>query len=217
MVAHRRKSMGGSADDLALGSRAFTGIARTVWHLSRDCQNKQRRLLLPGKTNVGPEGSGLAFLIGGDPSRIEWEPDPVVMSADDALEAECDARERKPGPDAEVRGAAESWLRTELAKGPRLTKELTAEWMDGHGGSRRTLERAKQSLAVEAFRKEVPGPWWWRLPDKDANQQEAGERGDLGGVVETTEKTSRFIAPHSKVATLLEPGDVGSERVQVRL
>ena len=30
VVAHRRKSSGGSADDLALGSRAFTGIARAV-------------------------------------------------------------------------------------------------------------------------------------------------------------------------------------------
>lgn len=49
VVAHRRKNGGSHADDLALGSRAFTGIARVVWHLSRDTENKSRRLLLPGK------------------------------------------------------------------------------------------------------------------------------------------------------------------------
>jgi putative DNA primase/helicase len=32
VVAHRRKGTGSTADDLALGSRAFTGIARAVWH-----------------------------------------------------------------------------------------------------------------------------------------------------------------------------------------
>jgi hypothetical protein len=54
VVAHRRKSPGPIADDLALGSRAFTGIARAVWHLSRDPENKARRLLLPGKCNLVP-------------------------------------------------------------------------------------------------------------------------------------------------------------------
>jgi hypothetical protein len=39
VVAHRRKSAGITADDLALGSRAFTGIARAVWHLTCDSDN----------------------------------------------------------------------------------------------------------------------------------------------------------------------------------
>ena len=46
IVAHRRKTGGNIADDLALGSRAFTGIARSVWHLTRDSDDKSRRLLL---------------------------------------------------------------------------------------------------------------------------------------------------------------------------
>lgn len=69
VVAHRRKSPGSIADDLALGSRAFTGIARAVWHLTRDHENKARRLLLPGKNNLAREGDGLAFSIIGDPWR----------------------------------------------------------------------------------------------------------------------------------------------------
>lgn len=69
VVAHRRKSAGTVADDLALGSRAFTGIARAVWHLTRDTDNKERRLLLPGKNNLAREKDGLAFSIIGEPAR----------------------------------------------------------------------------------------------------------------------------------------------------
>ena len=50
MVAHRRKSGGEHADDTALGSRAFTGIARVVWHVSRHPDDKTTRLFLPGRT-----------------------------------------------------------------------------------------------------------------------------------------------------------------------
>ncbi|HRQ74695.1 MAG TPA: AAA family ATPase [Phycisphaerales bacterium] len=90
IVAHRRKSVGAIADDLAIGSRAFTGIARAVWHLTRDPNDKNRRLLLSGKNNLAPEGTGLAFDIGGIPAAISWESSPVTMCADDALAAESE-------------------------------------------------------------------------------------------------------------------------------
>ena len=61
MVVHRRKGGGSNADDLALGSRAFTGIARSVWHLVPDSNSSERRLLLPGKNNLAMQQQGLAF------------------------------------------------------------------------------------------------------------------------------------------------------------
>ena len=140
-VAHRRKCVGESADDSALGSRAFTGIARAVWHLSRDPENKTRRLLLPGKNNLADEGDGLAFSIGGEPPRLWWEDDPIAMSADQGLAAEQTAH--KPGPDSDALDAAVAWLDTALADGPRPAKELTDEWVNGEGGAKRTLERAR--------------------------------------------------------------------------
>ena len=54
IVMHTRKSGGGSADERALGSRAFVGIARVVLHLLPDAADPDRRLLLPGKINVAP-------------------------------------------------------------------------------------------------------------------------------------------------------------------
>ena len=96
-----------------MGSRTFTGIARAVWHLSRDKQDKTRRLLLPGKNNLAAEGTGLGFTILGDPPEIVWERDPVRMNADDALAEENESS--KPGPEPAAHTAAEEWLRAELA------------------------------------------------------------------------------------------------------
>jgi hypothetical protein len=211
VVAHRRKSAGSIADDLALGSRAFTGIARAVWHLTRDNENKERRLLLPGKNNLAREGHGLAFSIIGEPARISWERDPVAMSADDALAAEGQARERKPGPDAEALDAATAWLRSTLAGGSRPTKDLSDEWRNGHGGSKRTLDRAKQSLGVEAFRPDVPGPWWWRLRAKDATPTKTVELGNLGNLAENATDLTVFDAHEYKDAKLSEFGNLGPE------
>lgn len=46
LVAHTRKDSSGSPDDLVLGSRAFSGLARSVVHVVRDADDDERRLLL---------------------------------------------------------------------------------------------------------------------------------------------------------------------------
>ncbi len=214
VVAHRRKSAGSIADDLALGSRAFTGIARAVWHLTRDPENKSRRLMLPGKNNLAREGDGLAFSIIGDPPHIAWERDPVTMTADDALAVENQSREQKPGPEADSLNTATKWLRATLASGPRLTKELFDEWKNGQGGSKRTLDRAKQLLRAEAYRPEVPGPWWWRLATNIATTPDSGERGDLGNLGKLAENTGDLAIPdanEAKDAKLNYLGNLGPD------
>ena len=164
VVSHHRKSPGNIADDLILGSRAFTGVARAVWHVTHDSENHDRRLLLPGKNNLARVGDGLAFGITGSPPCIAWERDPVAMIADDALTGDR-------GP---TLGTAVSWLQAELADGHRRAKDLLEKWSGDWGGSMRTLNRAKRALGVQVYRSEARGPWWWRLPDK-GGIAEAGE------------------------------------------
>ena len=220
VVAHRRKSLGSGetfADDLALGSRAFTGMARTCWHLGRDPNSKSRRLLLPGKNNLARDGDGLAFAIVGEPPRVAWETAPVTMSADEALEAEGCARDRKRGPDADAQAEAATWLRSALADGPRLTRDLVDEWQNGRGGSKRTLDRAKQAIGVEAYREDVPGPWWWRLPCKVAHAPDTEQPGNLGNVADCSGVSIGQDASNRKVARLLEPGNLDADRVRVVL
>jgi len=163
VVAHRRKSSGGSADELAMGSRAFTGIARAVWHLTRDPQDKSRRLLLPGKNNLSHEGSGLAFVIEGSPARLTWEEGAVDMSADDALAAENEGPEGKPGPKPVLGEQATDWLKELLSDSqPRPVKAIREAATDA-GLNWRTVQAASRKLGVIIGRISFEKGGSWRL------------------------------------------------------
>ncbi len=163
LVAHRRKNATvAHADDLALGSRAFTGVARSVWHLTRDAKNRDRRLLLPGKNNLAAEGRGLAFTIAGDPPAVCWQTDPVDMTATEALAAETAGNENNS--DRTVRKEAATWLRELLADGPMAVTDVRRQAEDA-GFNWRTVQRAKTDLHIRSHRDQVPGAWQWRLPD----------------------------------------------------
>ncbi|MEL0094840.1 MAG: AAA family ATPase, partial [Planctomycetaceae bacterium] len=82
LVSHHRKGTSSNADDLTLGSRAFTGIARSVLHLVKDHDDPDRKLLLPGKSNLAQQADGLAFTIEGDPAKIIWEDEVLDLTAD---------------------------------------------------------------------------------------------------------------------------------------
>jgi hypothetical protein len=158
-IAHRRKSVGNVADDMALGSRAFTGLARSVWHLSRDADDATRRLLLPGKNNLAPEADGLAFCIAGSPGMIWWENDPVTITADEALAKEHATKDGNHSAMSE----AEAWLRDSLSCGPVKAKEIKdAARRDGIAD--RTLDRAANSLGVVRGPGSWGGPWVWSWP-----------------------------------------------------
>ena len=176
IVAHRRKAGGDHADDLALGSRAFTGIARACWHLSRDPDNKRRRLLLPGKNNLAAEGDGLAFDIAGDPPSIRWESAAVTMSADDALAAENAAEDAKPGPEPEARDEAAEWLRDELADLAEHPVAALRENATAAGLAWRTIQRAKAVIGALSHRASFGGGYVWRLPKPAAPNDAATVR-----------------------------------------
>jgi len=149
VVAHRRKSAGGSADESAMGSRAFTGIARAVWHVSRDKQDRNRRFLCPqeqpGRRRLRPG----VFACGRTVRFCLWERNPVTMNADDALAIE---HGHGRGPDADARNAAEDWLRDLLSGGPlpvveikQAAKEAGMSW----GGA---LRRAREAIGIVPFK-----------------------------------------------------------------
>ncbi len=178
IVAHRRKSAGGSADETALGSRAFTGIARAVWHLSRDPEDKTRRLLLPGKNNLAPEGDGLAFTIAGDPPAIQWEREPVTMTADDAMAVESgNGNDERHGPEPEARNAAVEWLTHLLTNGEVEAGKVKSDAADA-GMNYRTVQRAADALGVIREKNQFSGGWVWRFPKPGNLNIEVTSEGD---------------------------------------
>jgi putative DNA primase/helicase len=176
VIAHQRKSAGGRhADDLALGSRAFTGVARAVWHLVRDPHDPRRRLLLPGKNNLAAEGLGLAFTIGGTPAALRWDPAPVALTANDLMRR----------ADAHILRDAVDWLGEFLGEG-RVPARAALRGAAQVGIARRTLERAKTQLGVccekEGARHEMV--WYWRLPTpQTATDHQTATHTYFGGLM----------------------------------
>jgi putative DNA primase/helicase len=91
LVAHVRKSSAPFADDTVLGSVGLVGQARAVYHVLRDPEDRDRRLLLPGKNNLAKEQQGLAFYLAGQPAAVHWA-GCVDVSADELLARMGEAR-----------------------------------------------------------------------------------------------------------------------------
>jgi hypothetical protein len=171
---------------MALGSRAFTAVARAVWHLTRDPENKARRLLLTGKSNIAPEQAGLAFTIVAEPGGLPaicWESGAVDMTADDAMRRET-GESGEPSCESRLDEAGE-WLREALAPGLTRCTELIAR-AEAEGIGRRTLLRVKQRLGVRSVKRGSDG-WYWELPGgesaKSKELQEAQETQETPSVL----------------------------------
>ena len=162
-VTHLRKA-GGPAMYRAMGSLAFVAAARAVWAVTKDKDNPRRRLVLPVKNNLAADVMGLAYSIepiGSDGAPVvAWEPDPIELSADDALAPEH-------GDDGATSAVDEAvnWLRDMLSDGPMPAGDVK-HTADRDGIKARTLDRAKVKLRVEAEREGFgkDGRWVWRLP-----------------------------------------------------
>ncbi len=155
VVAHRRKSAAKEMDDTALGSRAFTGLARAVWHLGKDPVDPARRLLLPGKNNLAQAQSGFAFWISGEPPRVAWESLSIDMTADEAF-----AQGRMDREQVSALQKAQAFLEEALDNGAVKVSELKQDAQD-LGIAYRTLERAKHALPIQTRRLTLGGPCWW--------------------------------------------------------
>ncbi|MCX6591767.1 MAG: AAA family ATPase [Acidobacteria bacterium] len=168
-ITHLNKAQGQQALMRVSGSLALVAAARGSFQVSADPDDKDRRLFLPAKNNIGQDQTGLAFRIesatvpsGAGPistSRIVWETEAVVMTADDALQSSESRRANSP------RESATQFLRDILASGPVPVIEVEAAAEDaGHSAS--TIRRAADAMGVEKRKTSARGGWTWALPSK---------------------------------------------------
>lgn len=197
-VTHLNKSGNGPAIYRAMGSLAFAAAARAVWSVSRDKGDPDRRLFLPVKNNIAPDAGGLGYRIkpgreGGCPV-VEWEPDRVDLSADDALSVD-----RGGGDGRTERDDAADWLRELLADGPRPARDVLAHAIAA-GFSKRTIDRAKPIARVRVRKETFGGGWQWELvaPEGCQPAPEGCHIPDVGNLRENPAKNPEFP---SKVAT----------------
>ncbi|MDH3670561.1 MAG: AAA family ATPase [Gammaproteobacteria bacterium] len=197
-VTHFNKAGGMTAMYRAMGSIAFVAAARAVWTVTKARDDSTRRLVLPVKNNLSPDRLGMAFRIKpslADPKIpiLEWEPDPVTITADEALNFCLPESEKAP-----KRSAAEDWLRDLLKDGPLSAKEVRKQ-VEQSGQSWTTVRRAQGTMGIKPTKTRFDGEWEWALP-QDAqgmsrrkkmsilgDDERLGEFPDKNGMSETAE------------------------------
>lgn len=160
-VSHLNKSAGTPAAYRITGSLAFTAAARAVFAVTKDKEDAGRRLVLPVKCNLAADRAGVAYRVRTDARDIpvvEWEDEPVNLSADEAMAPE------RPGPEPNDRREAADWLRMVLADGPVLVKELKTQARDA-GLAWRTVRRAKEEIGAQARKQAYAKGWVWELAE----------------------------------------------------
>ena len=158
----------GSANSRFIGSIAFVAAARAAFIIARDPENSDRRLFLPTKNNLGPEGTGLGFRIGQvvtptgllAPS-IFWDDLPVTLSADQVLVPSAETAT------APARNEAEDFLRIMLAERAVPAKEIKMQAREA-GLAWKTVCRAKTALGVKSSKTAMDGGWEWFIPQAAA-------------------------------------------------
>ena len=165
-VTHFNKGGGSDAIMRFMGSVAVVAAMRAVWAVVLDPYSEQpgRRLLLPVKSNLGPDLGGLAYTVepvvldnGIETSRVQWQDGAVHISADHALAAPT--RDRGSG---DALGTAKEFLRDTLAAGPVPCAEIRQAAEAENLGSR-TVQQAKKDLGIVS--KKQGHAWIWTFPD----------------------------------------------------
>ena len=171
-IQHINKNeRGQNALHRTLGSIAFGAVARSVVLIAEDHDDPERKLFLPMKNNLARPKKGFAYRLVETVSgiaAIEWENDPVDISANDAL---------AKLPDSTPRDEAADWLEAALANGPVEASLLMAQG-EVYGHKKRTLIRAKDHLGIKPHKAKggkFSGSWLWELPgDNTSKTRKAG-------------------------------------------
>jgi hypothetical protein len=178
-VTHLRKSAASEALLAVTGSLGFVAASCAAYLAVKDASDSARQLWLPVKNNLGPDLPGLAYRIvpceianGIATSRVEWETEPVTITADSALGAHANHDE------CTERDAAAEWLRELLSIGSVPAREVQAEAKSA-GHSWATVRRAKDVIGVRVKRDGFGkgGAWRWSLPAQDARAIDAVDAG----------------------------------------
>ena len=165
-VSHFNKNANTEAMMRVTGSLAFVAAARAAYVVARDPEHEARRLLLPLKSNLGNDQTGLAFTVESaqvesaagliETSRVVWESSVVTVTAEEAMRPQVHDDERSDLDDAK------DFLRTLLADGPVPSKQIRAE-TEGAGHAWRTIQRAQKALGIVAVKDGMKCGWSWRL------------------------------------------------------
>ncbi|MGH8538379.1 MAG: hypothetical protein ACREXM_18515 [Gammaproteobacteria bacterium] len=169
-VSHLTKAGGTEAMLRVMGSLGFVAAARGAYLVAKDPDDPGRRLFLPMKNNLAEDHGGLAFRVKGRDlgrgivtSCVEWDSEPVTMTADEAIAPVAVEEDRGVLEDAQ------EFLAGLLADGPLPSRQIRAD-ADGAGHAWATIRRAQKALGIQAIKEggrfgNSKQQWMWRMPE----------------------------------------------------
>jgi len=151
LVGHMNKANFGNNIYRSLGSIDIAAIARSVLMIKRDESDSNIRYMIPIKSSLSPEGTAIAFSLGGE-EGFKWI-GPCVVDSFTFDEFHV----KKRGKKADVK----QYLLEILNDHDVLSSSIISR-MSQLGVSRRTVFSAKKEAGVQAYR--IKNSWYWRLP-----------------------------------------------------
>ncbi len=180
-ISHFSKgSAGRDPTERVVGSMAFGAVARVVLCAAKvqgDSDDKDRRILVRSKSNIGPDEGGFEYSIehqqldalpGIQASIISWGAAIAGTARELLAEVEADNN------DGEAQDV-ESFLRALLADGPLPVKAIRAD-ADGAGYSWDQTKRASNRIGVEKRKDGLRGGWIWALSSPREHEGSEGSK-----------------------------------------
>jgi putative DNA primase/helicase len=168
-VTHFSKANCGTATralNKFMGSVAFVAAARAAFVVLEDPNDAERRLFLHAKNNLAEAVQGLAFRLepsivgeGIVTSKVEWEPEPVTITANEVLAAHAASKKDHTALDE-----TKCFLQQLLADGAVAVEKVQSE-ARAAGLAWTTVRRAKKELGIKSGKAGMEGGWSWALPE----------------------------------------------------
>lgn len=154
LIGHMNKS-GKKAQYKGLGSIDITAAARSVLFVGRRDNDKQKRCLIPIKSNLAPEGRAVLFSVG---DQLTWE-----GFADIDISKVCSDMGHTYDKQTSKVEQAENFLK-ELFDGKREQRSTSVEnAAKEYGISKRVLDTAKKNLHISS--RKSGDYWYYVYPD----------------------------------------------------
>lgn len=176
-IAHLNKSGNGDVVAGINGSSAFGEVARAVFGFAKDPESETGdRIMSQEKNSIGEEDLALTYRIESqavttDSGRTAEVGRFVIVGDSDKTVGDVLRFQPKATPDGAGHEDIDAWLLELLKNGPVLAKDV----YDSANAAGYSTDKAKRSKTrinkargvefIEAFRPEVPGPWFWRRMD----------------------------------------------------
>jgi hypothetical protein len=165
IVRHLNKAQGGSAIYRGGGSIGIIGAARSGLLAAADPDDPNGHILAQVKSNLGPPAPSLKYSL--VPSRTDSSVAVIAWGGTCELRPDDLVATQPPESTAPRKSAASHWLRDMLANGPVFVEDLKTSAEDA-GFAWRTIERAKESIGIEAKKSTFNGGWQWSLSTANA-------------------------------------------------